>query len=520
MPRAASLGSTSWSACPRASSSRAAGIPVSIRLEPRESQTVELRLRADRWGAYVLGDVLLRGHDTLGVFRFDQALPRDLELRVFPREEYLRTLLRPRDTQPYAGDEVARRRGDGIEFADIRPFAFGDQVTRVNWRATARRGELWVNDRHPERNTDIVLFLDAFTEARRGNASTLDLALRAAATLARGYVGAHDRVGLVSFGGALRWLQPGTGEAQLYRICEALLDTQILQNYAWRDIAVVPARVLRPQSLVVALTPLLDERSIGALFDLRARGHDVTVIEASPVPYMDPGHDSVGTARVPPLAAATRRAAGPAAPERHRSRRVAGGDTPGSRDRGGERIQAPRIGRPRLSIRWPRLSRATGSLACACALAAYPAVGTSRLAWMLATIGVIAVATLAAGLGLGRAQLIVWALVLLGADYAVWLELGTHALDQRAPIVAAGLLLTAELAFDSLEPEIGTLASTAVLARAIALAVVILASVGIGAVVLAASSIPLSGGIALTGVGVVAAVCALALIARLATARH
>ncbi len=263
--------------------------PVSIRLEPRESQTVELRLRADRWGAYVLGDVLLRGHDTLGVFRFDQALPRDLELRVFPREEYLRTLLRPRDTQPYAGDEVARRRGDGIEFADIRPFAFGDQVTRVNWRATARRGELWVNDRHPERNTDIVLFLDAFTEARRGNASTLDLALRAAATLARGYVGAHDRVGLVSFGGALRWLQPGTGEAQLYRICEALLDTQILQNYAWRDIAVVPARVLRPQSLVVALTPLLDERSVGALFDLRARGHDVTVIEASPVPYMDPG---------------------------------------------------------------------------------------------------------------------------------------------------------------------------------------------------------------------------------------
>jgi uncharacterized protein (DUF58 family) len=223
------------------------------------------------------------------VFRFDQALPRDRQLRVFPREEQLRKLLRPRDTQPYAGDEVARRRGDGIEFSDIRPFAFGDQVTRVNWRATARRGELWVNDRHPERNSDIVLFLDTFTEARRGNASTLDHALRAAATLARGYIGSRDRVGLVSFGGALRWLKPGTGEAQLYRICEALLDTQILLNYAWRDIAIVPARVLPPQSLVVALTPLLDERSVGALFDLRARGHDIAVIETSPVPYMDPG---------------------------------------------------------------------------------------------------------------------------------------------------------------------------------------------------------------------------------------
>jgi uncharacterized protein (DUF58 family) len=263
--------------------------PVSIRLEPGQARKLVLTLRANRWGGYLLGETLLRGHDTLGLFRFDMTIPHDRQLRVFPREEQLRHLLRPRETQPYGGDEVARRRGDGIEFADIRPFSFGDQVTRINWRATARRGELWVNDRHPERNNDIVLFLDSFAEARKGKASTLDLELRAAATLARGYIGRRDRVGLISFGGSLRWLQPGTGEAQLYRICEALLDTQILLNYAWREIAVVPARVLPPQSLVIALSPLLDPRSVGALFDLRARGFDLAVIETSPVPYMEPG---------------------------------------------------------------------------------------------------------------------------------------------------------------------------------------------------------------------------------------
>jgi uncharacterized protein (DUF58 family) len=267
--------------------------PVSIRLQARETRTLELRLRAARWGGYVLGDVIFRGQDTFGLFRYDLTLLRDRQLRVFPREEQLRSLLRPRETQPHVGEEVSRRRGDGIEFADMRQFAFGDTVTRINWRATARRGELWVNDRHPERNTDIVLFLDSFTEARRGEASTLDLALRAAATLARGYIGKRDRVGLIGFGGALRWLLPGTGEAQLYRICEALLDTRILLHYAWRDIAVVPARVLPPQSLVIALTPLLDERSIGALFDLRARGYDLVVLETSPAPYVDPGKTDV-----------------------------------------------------------------------------------------------------------------------------------------------------------------------------------------------------------------------------------
>ena len=261
--------------------------PVSIRLQARETRTIKLRVRAARWGGYVVGEVILRGQDTFGLFRYDLTLPRNRELRVFPREEHLRSLLRPRETQPYVGEEVSRRRGDGIEYADIRPFAFGDMVTRINWRATARRRELWVNDRHPERNTDIVLFLDSFTEARRGEASTLDLALRAAATLARGYISKRDRVGLIGFGGNLRWLLPGTGEAQLYRICEALLDTRILLHYAWRDIAVVPSRVLPPQCLVVALTPLLDERSINALFDLRARGYDLVVIETSPVPYVE-----------------------------------------------------------------------------------------------------------------------------------------------------------------------------------------------------------------------------------------
>jgi uncharacterized protein (DUF58 family) len=267
--------------------------PVTIRLAAHESRKITLRLQARRWGGYVLGDVILRAQDTFGLFRYDLTLPRDRPLRVFPREEQLRTLLRPRDTQPYVGDEVSRRRGDGIEFADIRPFAFGDLVTRINWRATARRGELWVNDRHPERNTDIVLFLDTFTEARRGEASTLDQALRAAAALARGYAAKRDRVGLVGFGGALRWLQPGMGEAQLYRISEALLDTQILLHYAWRASAVVPARVLPPQSLVIALTPLLDERSVNALFDLRARGYDLAVIEISPAPFVDAGKSEV-----------------------------------------------------------------------------------------------------------------------------------------------------------------------------------------------------------------------------------
>jgi uncharacterized protein (DUF58 family) len=144
---------------------------------------------------------------------------------------------------------------------------------------------------HPERNTDVILFLDSFAEARRRELGTLDLTVRAAASLAARYLERKDRVGVVGFGGILNWLLPATGVVQLYRIVDALLDTEVVLNYAWKDIDVIPGRTLPPKALVLGLTPLLDERAVNALLDLRARGFDVADVEVSPIPFSPPGTD-------------------------------------------------------------------------------------------------------------------------------------------------------------------------------------------------------------------------------------
>ncbi|MDQ2968997.1 MAG: DUF58 domain-containing protein, partial [Actinomycetota bacterium] len=102
------------------------------------------------------------------------------------------------------------------------------------------------------------------------------------------YLRQRDRVGFVSFGGMLNWLLPATGARQLYRIVDAMLDTQIILSYAWQDLVVVPRRTLPPQALVLALTPLLDDRAATALLDLRARGFDLIVIEISPLAFVVP----------------------------------------------------------------------------------------------------------------------------------------------------------------------------------------------------------------------------------------
>jgi len=269
-----------------------------VRLGWEDERVLQLKLRCLRWGNHTLGDVRLRARGRFGLVTWEQQLWLPVPLRVYPRPEALRRLVPPRSTQPFSGNDVARQKGDGLEFADLRLFAPGDRVRSINWRASARvrargTGDLVVNERHPERNADVILFLDSFVDARRGGRSSLDLAVRAASSLATRYLERRDRVGLVSFGGILRWLVPGMGLAQRYRIVDALLETEVVFNYAWKDVSIIPARTLPPQALVLAVTPLLDERSVAALLDLRARGHDLALVEVSPEPFADPGDDEL-----------------------------------------------------------------------------------------------------------------------------------------------------------------------------------------------------------------------------------
>jgi uncharacterized protein (DUF58 family) len=255
----------------------------SIRLAAGEPATVELRLRCDRWGAQGLGAAHLRAHDHLRMFSWEWRVDAHRTLIVYPQPSRLRVLVRPYETQVFSGNQVSRQRGDGIEFADVRPFMPGDRARSINWRATARRGVPWVNQRHPERNTDVVLFLDSFADLRAAGSSTLDREVSAAASLASAYLGVRDRVGLVSFGGVVRWLQPGMGQAMLYRLLDTLMETQIFATVGWRGIRHLPVRTLPPKALIVALTPLIDERAVTALFDLLARGYDLAIVDVSPL---------------------------------------------------------------------------------------------------------------------------------------------------------------------------------------------------------------------------------------------
>jgi uncharacterized protein (DUF58 family) len=254
------------------------------------------QVTARRWGRWDTGRILVTMRSPGGLFA--GTVPVSVgDLTVFPRPPSLTQLALPARLHSRIGDHLDRRPGQGIEFTGIRPFAPGDRLRRINWQVTSRRGALHVNQFAAQRAAEIVTVIDAVIDTGPAGDSTLDRAVRGAAGVARAYTRTGDRVGLITLYGPMRWIAPGAGQRQFFRIVESVLDIRSLYSVVSPDVARVPRAVLPAGALVIMFSPLLDERAIDAAIDLRERGHAVIitdVLATSPTPA--PGSTVAGLA--------------------------------------------------------------------------------------------------------------------------------------------------------------------------------------------------------------------------------
>jgi uncharacterized protein (DUF58 family) len=245
-----------------------------------------LVVRPVRWGVHRIGPVRAvaqhAGHLIADVVPAGEAQL----LRVLPTDEAYRSRTALPLPWPLVGAHVARRPADGSEYAETRPYATGDALRRVDWKATARRGSLMVADRFPERTTELVLFLDTFVDAGPRGATTLDIAVRAAIAIAHHHLPAMDRVGVVGFGGVIRWLPAGAGRRHFPRLVDHVIGIEELRTHAYRGLEMLPPALLPSNALVIALSPLIDERAVDALATLSRRGHGVVVVDTLPPGYL------------------------------------------------------------------------------------------------------------------------------------------------------------------------------------------------------------------------------------------
>ncbi|MEY9848103.1 DUF58 domain-containing protein [Streptacidiphilus sp. MAP5-3] len=245
---------------------------------------------ARRWGRWSLGTVDVDLYDLGGLRRRTVRVELgQVEIFPVPSEGGLTPV--PVRLPGNLGEHTSRQLGEGVEIVGVRPFVWGERQRRINWSATTRRGAIQLQEFASERAADVVVLLDAFADMRDPSTgvSSLDESLRVAAGIVRAYLRSHDRVGVVSVGGRLHWLQPGQGDQYFYRLVQTVLDVRRDLAYDTPDLNRLPPPALPHGALVHAVTPLADNRMMGVLGGLAERGNPVVVVE---IPIGDPRVDA------------------------------------------------------------------------------------------------------------------------------------------------------------------------------------------------------------------------------------
>ena len=240
-------------------------------------------LAAERWGRRRIGamGVVVRDRWRLAEGHLSVMLP---VLDCYPGPADQRTTVVLRRLPNRLGEHPARTPGEGIEFFGVREYLPGDRQRSINWPASTRRGRPQVNTFAAERSQDVVLLADATSDAGEPGSSAVDLALRGATAAARAFLEGRDRVGVITYQwGGVSWLAPRLGRRQLYRIIVSMMTSRPLATTAgWTrgaSFGRLPRAALPPGALIVAFSPLLDQRFVGSLRNIRERGFTMLVVD-------------------------------------------------------------------------------------------------------------------------------------------------------------------------------------------------------------------------------------------------
>ncbi|MGO2747475.1 DUF58 domain-containing protein [Microbacterium sp.] len=234
----------------------------------------------------ISADGLIAENATRTVQSIRNVAPRALGLPHLP--------ISPRLTGMH-GSHEGRRLGQGGDFRDIHQFAPGDELRRVDWRATARMarrpGDLLVRRTNTLSDATMVIAMDTAddlgtavatwgsNDLERSGVTSLDLSRQAARSIATAAVSGGDRVALhvLTHGG--RSVRSGAGSRHLARVDAAIAATgQAGEDARFRRTPPVPHG-----SVIFVLSTFFDGAASEIALMWRASGHRVVAVDILPM---------------------------------------------------------------------------------------------------------------------------------------------------------------------------------------------------------------------------------------------
>lgn len=231
-----------------------------LEVPPGEAQKVQYTVRPVRRGAYAFGAVHAFVQSPVGFIQRRYVFDEAKDVPVYPSFLQMRQyeLLAISNRLEEIGVKKQRRIGHTMEFDHVRDYVRGDDPRTLNWKATARRGTLMVNQYRDERAQPVYCVIDMGRVMKMPfeQMTLLDYSINASLVLSNIALLKQDRAGIVTFAHEIGTVLPAERkQGHIYRIQEVLYNLET--NFLESDYARLTAhlrRVLRQRSLVVLFT--------------------------------------------------------------------------------------------------------------------------------------------------------------------------------------------------------------------------------------------------------------------------
>ncbi len=238
-----------------------------------EERTLRYTIKTMNRGSYRIGPVTVRFTDPLGLFPRSRTLFTEARLIVYPRV-YPVNVSFQHGVPAGVISAASRIYEDPTRYRSIREYVPGDEIRRVNWKATARLGALHSTEWLPTINVPVMLLINltAGDYQARNRYHHVERTIDAAASLTQHLASLGQELGLISSGtlrGYSEQLMPairvGSGVQHAVGVLEALAELDVNREEGDVTRMLLERGSLSPGTRLFYLGPALDESRLAGL---------------------------------------------------------------------------------------------------------------------------------------------------------------------------------------------------------------------------------------------------------------
>lgn len=204
---------------------------ISLELNKNDQKIVNYSLRPTERGLYTFGFLNVYISSYLSLVERRLKFERDQSTKVYPSFVQMKKyeLIAISDRLTEIGIKKIRKVSRNNEFDQIRDYVQGDDMRIINWKATARKNTLMVNQYHDEKSQQVFCLIDKGRTMKMPfkGMSLLDYSINASLVLSNIALLKQDKAGLLTYSTNVdQFVVADRGKKQLNNILDALYGQQ------------------------------------------------------------------------------------------------------------------------------------------------------------------------------------------------------------------------------------------------------------------------------------------------------